>query len=208
MCIRDSLIALRQTNLVRMLAYSGIAQAGYMIAPLAVFGQGPNPELAQSAIVNYLVIYAAMNLGAFTVVIIGARKTQSAEIESFGGMFRYSPGLAAAMVIFLFSLTGIPPMGGWLAKFQVFKVLIEADTNAGLVLALIGAVNSVIAAFYYLSVAKNIVLLPSPDGDNSPIKIPPALTAALAITVVVTIATGVTSFAPDITDFGAFAAAE
>ncbi len=201
-----NLIAMRQTNIVRMLAYSGIAQAGYMLAPLAVINQGSDPALVRESIVNYLVIYAAMNLGAFAVVIVAARKTRSGEIESFGGMFRYAPGLTALMTVFLFSLTGIPPMGGWLAKFQIFKALIEAGTTAGIALALIAAVNSVIAAFYYLSVAKNMWFMPAPDGDNSPIVIPPALVAALAITVIVTMVTGVTGIAPDLTDFGALAA--
>ena len=74
-----NLIALRQTNIVRMLAYSGVAQAGYILAPLAVLGRTES-DLAVSAIVTYLVIYAAMNLGAFAVVIVAARKTRSGEI--------------------------------------------------------------------------------------------------------------------------------
>ena len=87
-----NLIALRQTNIVRMLAYSGIAQAGFMLAPLAVVGPSPPPTSLRTAIVTYLVIYAAMNLGAFAVVIAVARKTRSAEIDSFGGLFSYAPG--------------------------------------------------------------------------------------------------------------------
>src|SRR3954466_9127337 len=114
-----NLIALRQTNIVRMLAYSGIAQAGFMMAPFAVMGQG-NASQAFSAVVTYLVIYAAMNLGAFAVVIAIARKTGSAELESYNGMFQYAPGLTVVMTIALASLAGIPPMGGWYAKFAVF----------------------------------------------------------------------------------------
>ncbi len=183
-----NLIALRQTNIVRMLAYSGIAQAGYMLAPLAVYSKVP--DLAQSSIVTYLLIYAAMNLGAFAVVIIAARKTRSGDIESYGGMFRYAPGITVAMTVFLFSLTGIPPMGGWFAKFQIFNALLSAETTAATVLAIIAAVNSVIAAYYYLAIAKQMWFLPAPDGDHSPIVVPPALMAAVAITVIVTIATG------------------
>ncbi len=183
-----NLIALRQTNIVRMLAYSGIAQAGYMLAPLAVYSQVP--ELAQSSIVTYLVIYAVMNLGAFAVVIIAARKTRSGEIDSYGGMFNYAPGLAVAMTIFLFSLTGIPPMGGWYAKFGIFNALMSADTTAGTVLAVVAAINSVIAAYYYLGVAKQMWFMPTVDDDNSRITIPPALMAALAITVVAPVVSG------------------
>ncbi len=198
-----NLIALRQTNVVRMLAYSGIAQAGYMLAPLAVYGDVP--DSVQSSIVTYLLIYAAMNLGAFAVVIVAARKTRSGDIESFGGMFRYAPGLTAAMTAFLFSLTGIPPMGGWFAKFQIFNALVEAGTFWGYTLAIVAAVNSVIAAFYYLNVAKHMWFLPAPDGDHSPIRIPPSLTAAIAITLIFTLVSGLALLVPDITDFAELA---
>ena len=102
-----NLIALRQTNIIRMLAYSGVAQAGFMLAPLAVVGS--NPVGAGQAVVTYLLIYAAMNLGAFAVVLAVARKTRSAEISSWGGLFEYAPGLTVLMTVFLFSLAGIPP---------------------------------------------------------------------------------------------------
>ena len=200
-----NLIALRQTNIVRMLAYSGIAQAGYMLAPFAVYGEVP--DAVQSSVVTYLLIYAAMNLGAFAVVIVAARKTRSGEIESFGGMFQYAPGLTAAMTAFLFSLTGIPPMGGWWAKFQIFNALVEPGTFWGYTLAIVAAVNSVIAAFYYLNVAKNMWFLPAPNGDHSPIRIPPTLIAAIAITLTFTMVSGLALLVPDITDFAELAAA-
>ena len=120
-----NLIALRQTNIIRMLAYSGVAQAGFMLAPLAVVGD--NPLGAGRAVVTYLLIYAAMNLGAFAVVLAVARKTRSAEISSWGGLFEYAPGLTVLMTVFLFSLAGIPPLGGWLAKFVVFQALLEPE---------------------------------------------------------------------------------
>lgn len=200
-----NLIAIRQTNIVRMLAYSGVAQAGYMMAPLAVFGD--RPERAASAIVTYLVIYAAMNLGAFAVVIITARKTRSGEISSFGGLFRYAPGLTLAMTAFMFSLAGIPPVGGWWAKFEIFRVLTDGGTGAGVSLAVIAAVNSVIAAFYYLSIAKQMWFMPAPDDDHSPIVIPPALLAAVGVTLFVTVVTGSVLIGPlsDITNFTALA---
>ena len=194
-----NLIAMRQTNIVRMLAYSGVAQAGYIMAPLAVYGH--TPDSARGAIVSYLVIYAAMNLGAFAVVIAAARKTRSGEISSFGGMFNYAPGLTVAMTVFLFSLAGVPPMGGWLAKWQVFSVLLQSRSAAGSTLAVVAAVNTVVAAFYYLNVAKQMWFLPTPDGDNSRIQIPPSLLAALTITVVATIVAGVTGLVPDLTNF-------
>ena len=75
-----------------------------------------------------------MNLGAFAVVIGIARKTRSAEISSFGGLFEYAPGLTVVLSLFLFSLAGIPPLGGWLAKFVVFRALADANTASGYVL--------------------------------------------------------------------------
>ena len=189
-----NLIALRQTNIVRMLAYSGVAQAGFMLAPLAVVGT--NPDGAVQAIVTYLLIYAAMNLGAFAVVLAVARKTRSAEITSWGGLFEYAPGLTVLMSAFLFSLAGIPPLGGWLAKFVVFRALLQPDLTAGgVTLAVVVGVNSVIALYYYANIARTMWMDPVPDGDKTPIKVPVSLAAALALSVVVTLAFGVSNLA-------------
>ncbi len=128
-----NLIALRQTNVVRLLAYSSIAQAGFILAPLAVAGESPAIGAdAIQAVVIYLIIYTVMNLGAFAVIVTVARKTGSAEMSTWGGLFQYAPGLTVAMTVFLFSLAGIPPLGGWFAKFQVFRTVVEADTGIGL----------------------------------------------------------------------------
>lgn len=187
-----NLIALRQTNIVRMLAYSGIAQAGYILAPLAVAGVSESTgESALQSIVVYLVVYAAMNLGAFAVVIAVARKTRSAEISTFGGLFHYAPGLAVAMSAFLFSLAGIPPLAGWYAKLGIFSTLVEAGTTAGYALAVIVAVNSVIAFFYYARVMRFMWMEPAPDGDETPIKVPVSLVAAIGLTLIVTFVLGV-----------------
>ncbi|MCX7620946.1 MAG: NADH-quinone oxidoreductase subunit N [Acidimicrobiales bacterium] len=184
-----NLIALRQTNIVRLLAYSGVAQAGYMLAPLAVYGVSGTVGL--QAIIAYLLIYAAMNLGAFAVVITAARKTRSGEISSFGGLIQYAPSLAVLMCLFLFSLAGIPPLGGWFAKFAVFRALVGAETGWGYALAVLVGINSVIALFYYARVAKTMVMDPAPDGDLSPVRVPFSLRAALVITAMVTVAVGV-----------------
>jgi NADH-quinone oxidoreductase subunit N len=189
-----NLIALRQTNIVRLLAYSGVAQAGFMLAPLAVVGS--NSEGALRAVVTYLLIYAAMNLGAFAVVLAVARKTRSAEIDSWGGLFEYAPGLTVLMTIFLFSLAGIPPLGGWLAKFVVFRALLQPEiTASGVALAVVVGVNSVIALFYYANIARQMWMQPAPDGDRTPIRVPVSLVTALALSVVVTIAFGVSNLA-------------
>jgi len=190
--IVGNLIALRQTNLVRMLAYSGVAQAGYILAPLAVAGfAGGSGTQAVEAVSTYLVIYAAMNLGAFAVVIAVARKTGSAEISSYGGLFSYSPVLAVCMTIFLFSLAGIPPLAGWYGKLAVFLALVQPGSASGYVLAVIVGVTSVIALFYYARVARVMWVDPVPDGDATPVRVPVSLRAALVITVVATVVIGV-----------------
>lgn len=186
-----NLIALRQTNIVRMLAYSGIAQAGFMLAPFAVLRREAVVDEIVPSVVTYLIIYAAMNLGAFAVVIAAARKTRSAEISSFAGMFRYAPGLTVAMTVFLSSLVGIPPLGGWYAKFTVTKVLIGSNSKWGLALAVVVAVNTAIAAYYYLNVARQMWFEAAPDGDESPVVVPPSVWTAIAITVIATLVFGV-----------------
>jgi NADH-quinone oxidoreductase subunit N len=185
-----NLIALRQTNVVRMLAYSGVAQAGFMLAPFTVIS-GDNAERSFGAIVAYLVIYAAMNLGAFAVVIAAARKTRSAELESYSGMFQYAPGLTVVMTIALASLAGIPPMGGWYAKFAVFRALLGPSNTWATVLAVVMAVNSVISFYYYGQVLKRMWMDEPYLGDVTPVRVPASLFAALAITTVATLAFGI-----------------
>jgi NADH-quinone oxidoreductase subunit N len=187
-----NLVALRQTNIVRMLAYSSVAQAGYILVPFAVAGANQAAfDTAKTASIVYLMVYAAMNLGAFAVVIAVARKTGSGEISSYSGLMSYAPGLAVVMTLFLFSLAGIPPLGGWFAKFYVFLAVLKAGTPSAIVLGVIAAVNSVIALFYYAAVAMKMWAAEAPDGDVSPVRVPAPLAAALAITAVSVVAIGV-----------------
>jgi NADH-quinone oxidoreductase subunit N len=189
-----NLIALRQTNIVRLLAYSSIAQAGFILVPLAVVGNNDSDasRSALTAVVTYLLIYAAMNLGAFAVVIAVARKTRSGEISSFGGLFEYAPGLAVLMTIFVFALAGIPPLAGWLAKFVVFRSVLDAGTPWAVALGVITAVNSVIGLFYYASIAREMWMRPPPDGDRTPVRLTPSITLALAMTGIATVVIGIT----------------
>ncbi len=188
-----NLVALRQTNIVRMLAYSSIAQAGYILVPFAIAGSN-NGAAAQSAFtasVVYLLVYAAMNLGVFAIVIAVARKTRSGEISSYGGLYEYAPGLAVLMTIFLFSLAGIPPLAGLWAKLFIFRAVLDAGTSWALLLGVVAAINSVIALFYYATVAREMWMSPVPDGDTTPIRVPAPLITALAITAGVVIVVGV-----------------
>jgi NADH-quinone oxidoreductase subunit N len=188
-----NLVALRQTNIVRMLAYSSISQGGFILMPLAVAAMDPDKvgEQPLTAVITYLIVYAAMNLGAFAVVIAVARKTRSGEISSYGGLISYSPVLATLMTLFMASLAGVPPLGGWIAKFSAFKAVISAETGWAYTLAIVGAVNSVIAFGYYGNVMREMWMKPVPDGDTAPIRTPASLSVALGICTVATIVLGV-----------------
>lgn len=187
-----NLAALRQSNIVRLLAYSSIAHAGFMLVPFAAAAvAGADLREAFSATVIYLVIYAVMNLGAFAVVIAGAPKTRSGEIDGWAGLGRVDPRLAVLVAVFFFSLAGIPPLAGWFAKFAMFRAVIIAGGAATVTLAVIAAVNSVIALYYYARVVK-AVWLDDPVGEladgagAAPAgSLRLALGLALAITVVV-----------------------
>jgi len=186
-----NVLALRQTNIVRMLAYSSVSQGGFILMPLAFAGDPDAGGSALNAVVVYLLVYAFMNLGAFAVVIAVTRKTNSGEISSFGGLFSYAPGMAVALTVFMASLAGIPPLGGWFAKFNAFKAVLDADTTSAYVLACIAAVNTVISAAYYFKVLRTVWVDDVPDGNTAPINPPSPIIAALTITVIGTIAVGV-----------------
>jgi NADH-quinone oxidoreductase subunit N len=174
--------ALRQTNIVRLLAYSSIAQAGFMLVPFAASAvAGADLEEAFSATVIYLVIYAVMNLGAFSVVIAGARKTRSGEIAAWSGLGQIDARLGVLVIVFFFSLAGIPPLAGWFAKFAMFRSVIIASGTSTVVLAVIAAVNSVIALYYYARVVKS-VWLDDPIGEfASEAEAAPAVSLRLAL---------------------------
>ena len=185
-----NLVALKQTNIVRMLAYSSISQGGFILMPLVVAGTKAT-ETSLKTVVVYLLVYATTNLGVFAVVIAVSRKTRSGEISSFGGLMTYAPGLAALMTFLLASLAGIPPFGGWFAKLNAFRAVLEAGTGLGYSIAIIGAVNTVIAFGYYGNVMREMWMKPVPNGDTAPIKVPPSLMAAMAITGLGTLVLGI-----------------
>lgn len=185
-----NVLALKQTNIVRMLAYSSISQGGFILMPLVVAGTKA-AESSLKTIVVYLLVYASTNLGVFAVVIAVSRKTRSGEITSFGGLLSYAPGLTALMTFFLASLAGIPPFGGWFAKLNAFRAVLEAGTGFGYAIAVIGAVNTVVAFGYYGNLMRQMWMNPVPDGDSTAIKTPPSLAAALGITAIATLVLGI-----------------
>jgi NADH-quinone oxidoreductase subunit N len=186
-----NVLALRQTNIVRLLAYSSVSQGGFILMPLAVAATGDAAEQSLRAVVAYLLIYGLMNLGAFAVVIAVTRTTRSGDVSSFGGLMAYAPTLGVLLSIFLAALAGIPPLGGWIAKLNAFKALLDAGNGAAYTLAVIGAVNTVIAAAYYVRVLRTAWMDEPPDGHVTPIHVPSSISAAMAITAVGTVVVGV-----------------
>jgi NADH-quinone oxidoreductase subunit N len=191
--IFGNLAALRQTNIIRMLAYSSIAQGGFMLVPLAVAGDPGALREGIEGVIIYLFIYAAMNLGAFACVIVNARRTHSAEISSFAGLGKTNPTLAVIFSAFLFSLAGIPPLAGWFAKFVMFRAVFAAGTTSAVILGVIAAVFSVVAFFYYVAVTRQMWFREPVDLGEvaSTARTPVALNVALALTTIVVVVVGV-----------------
>jgi NADH-quinone oxidoreductase subunit N len=142
--------ALWQDNLKRMLAYSSIAHAGYILLGLAVFS-----DQGVMAILIYLIIYLFMNLGAFFVVMLIANKIGSEEIDEYDGMGYKAPLLAVSLAVFLISLTGLPPTAGFIAKLYLFIALVDAKM---IVVAIIALLNTVVSLYYYVRVLKHMFL--------------------------------------------------
>lgn len=152
--IVGNLSALVQDNVKRMLAYSSIAHAGYMLLGFSVFS-----EAGVASVVFYVVTYAFMNLGAFLVVMAVAEKSDGDEtLAAFRGLGRRAPMTAAMMALFLFSLTGLPPFAGFISKFYIFAALLKAGGTWSWTLAVVGVVNSVISLFYYARVVRAMFL--------------------------------------------------
>ena len=145
--------ALGQRNMKRLLAFSSIAHAGYMLMGFCVFS-----DLGMRAIVFYLTVYCAMNLGAFFVVQVVSEERGDEDISAFEGLQTRSPLLAIAMAVFLFSLTGLPPMAGFVGKLYLFASLLKVGGSGYVALALVGILNSVVSLFYYARVLRAMFL--------------------------------------------------
>ncbi len=151
-----NLVALQQNNPVRLLAYSSISQAGFILAPIAISGITGDYQDGIFASVTYLIIYAFMNLGAFLSVHLFSNYAGSSNFYEWGGVARKSPLVGVLTTVFFFSLAGIPPLGGWFAKFVVFRSLLGSANSIGLILGVVGAINAVIALVYYARISKVI----------------------------------------------------
>ncbi len=172
--ILGNLLALAQKNFKRLLAYSSIAQAGYMLIGLAA-----GNELGASGVVYYLAAYMVTNLAAFGIAALVGKVSGSDEIGSYAGLSRRSPGLALALLAALLSLGGVPPFAGFFGKLLVFGSAIKAGM---LWLAILGVLNSVVGLYYYLNVLK-VVYLSRPEAESKPLKLSPVWTTALVVAV-------------------------
>ncbi|HYN36183.1 MAG TPA: NADH-quinone oxidoreductase subunit N, partial [Actinomycetota bacterium] len=180
-----NLVALRQQQIIRLLAYSGIAQSGYVLVTLALIDPSNtdvNNQAFQSALI-YLAIYALMDLGAFAAAVAFARRGGSYFISDYSGLWQRSPVLATLMSAFLLSLAGVPPLAGAWAKLFVFLASIEAQN---VWLAAIMGINAVIGAWYYLAVVRRM-FFDDPETEE-PVEVPYLLRAAMGVAALVLLA--------------------
>jgi NADH-quinone oxidoreductase subunit N len=181
-----NLSALNQKNLKRMLAYSGIAHAGYMLMGLAVL---TNDGL--QAILFYVVVYLIMNLGAFLVVVMIANATGNEDIDSYRGLaWRGAVVPAVCLAVFLFSLTGLPPFAGFIGKFFLFAAVLKAGGLLFVILALVAVANSVVSLYYYAKVVK-VMFLDTPEPSDKAVAVDGGNITLLLPLTVLTVVFGV-----------------
>jgi len=178
--LAGNLMAYQQRNIKRLLAYSSIAHAGYLFVALAA-----GTELASASVLFYITVYAAANLGAFFVVIAASGE----ELDDLGGLASRSPFLAASMLVFLLSLTGIPPLAGFMGKLFIFGAAIEGGLGW---LALVGVLNSVVSLGYYALIIKEMYMA-SPSG----VSVGSSDTGAVAATSACLVLVGVLGIFPN-----------
>lgn len=178
-----NVVALTQQNIKRMLAYSSIGHAGYLL-----LGVAAATVSGVSSVMFYLLAYTVTNVAAFTVVILASTAIPDDRIEGYSGLHRRAPLLAFAMAVSLLSLAGLPPMAGFFAKFYLFA----AAYQAGLVwLVVLGLINSAISLFYYVWVIRQMYLVA--PSDEEPVRFPATAFASLVVAVVAVLALGIFS---------------
>lgn len=175
-----NLVSLVQSNVKRLLAYSTIAQVGYLLIGFVV-----NTKLGLEALLLYLVAYLFMNLGAFACVAAVVNETGSESLEAFRGLSRRAPVMALLCTLFLLSLAGIPPLLGFFGKFLLFGAALQAGQAE---LAVVGVINSAIALYYYVNIIR-LMYLAAPE-HTEPLRAPFPLRVALAVCGVATLFLG------------------
>jgi len=176
--------ALTQTNIKRMLAYSSIAHAGYILVALAA-----KSELGTAAVMFYLAAYALMNLGAFAIVIhVAGKGERNLRIDDLAGLAQKQPLTAALMTVFILSFIGVPLTGGFFGKFYIFRAAVESDL---IWLAVLGLLNSAVAAYYYLRILVVMYMYEPGEVVKAVEPMSPALDIALVLSAVGTFILGV-----------------
>jgi NADH-quinone oxidoreductase subunit N len=177
-----NIVALSQTNIKRMLAYSSIAHAGYML--LGIIAGTPD---GMASVLNYMLIYAFMNIGAFAVIIMLRTETfKGEEITDYQGLSKTHPLAAALMLVFMFSLTGIPPMAGFMGKFYLFMSAINAGYTW---LVIVAVMFSAISAYFYLRIV--MLMYMKEPLEAVQLNSSPAIAVALTVTVAAVIVIGI-----------------
>jgi NADH-quinone oxidoreductase subunit N len=165
--IVGNVVAIAQTNIKRLLAYSSIAHAGYILMAFVPYGQKSVVAASVASGLFYLVSYAITNFGAWAVVIaLEKAEGRGLELNDYAGLGRRYPALAAAMAIFMLSLTGVPPTLGFVGKFYLFSAAVQGQFY---LLAVIGVLTSLISAYYYLRV---VVIMYMRDGEPETVREP------------------------------------
>ena len=176
-----NIVAIAQKNIKRLLAYSGIAQIGNVLIGLAA-----GTKMGEDAILFYLLTYVFANVGAFAVVIAVSNLIRSDEIDDYSGLNRRSPFLAFAMLVFLLSLAGVPPLAGFIGKLYIFLAAIKEELYT---LIIVGLVNIVISMYYYLIIVKKMYI--NEPIDRSPLAVSPAMQAVIYIGLAGTLVLGI-----------------
>ena len=178
--------AIVQSNVKRLLAYSSIAHAGYIFVGLAAAS-----ATGAASVFFYVIVYALTNLGAFAVIAILAEKVGGEDLERFDGMAKRAPFLSLLMLVFVLSLAGVPPLGGFFGKFYLFAAAVQRDAQSfGLLwLVIVGIMMSAVSLYYYLIILKHFYVLPA--RDETRIATPTYLNTVLAAVALAVIALGV-----------------
>jgi NADH-quinone oxidoreductase subunit N len=180
-------VALQQTQIVRLLAYSGIAQSGYILLTFAlVTDDAASNRDAFAAAVAYILIYGIMNLGAFAATVAVSRRHPTLQVADFAGLRETAPIIAVGMAVFMISLAGVPPTGGFWGKLLIFQAAIERGGTLGPALAVVMLVNSVVSVFYYLVVPRQMFLRDA--ADRSRLRVPGLVTAVVVLAMVAILA--------------------
>ncbi|MBB5174058.1 NADH-quinone oxidoreductase subunit N [Texcoconibacillus texcoconensis] len=182
--IVGNMIAIVQRKVKRLMAFSGVAQAGYLLVPVATM---VSLDMTMSMITFYAVAYLLMTLGAFAIITLVTEDTEDDALTSFSGLYQRAPYLAIAMTIFLLSLAGLPITAGFFGKFYIFVGAIQAEM---LWLAVIMIFTSIVSFFYYFGIMKQMFMRDPKPNDDQTLSVPKPVSAVVTISLVGTIGFG------------------